>query len=233
MKNITVIAPHLDDEVFSCGGTLIQEIRDGSDVSVVYLTDSSNSHLIDLGISKDPTPEEVAKQRRFEVLKATSLLGVKPGNLTFLDYLDGNLETFSVLAIRDLVNKLVNADIDELYFPAKDGHPDHVAANNIMHEVLSIICVPPVVREYVNWIANYSTENLDEEAEGRVSSNGDKKIVKRYIGDVLSVKNKAIDEYKSQISLFWESQTKPVLNDDFLRPFRESEEEGFISIKGV
>jgi N-acetylglucosamine malate deacetylase 1 len=34
-----VLAPHMDDEVLGCGGTMARQVAAGSDVTVIFLTD--------------------------------------------------------------------------------------------------------------------------------------------------------------------------------------------------
>src|SRR3984957_20844985 len=38
-ERIVVLAPHMDDEVIGCGGTLARHIACGSHITVVFLTD--------------------------------------------------------------------------------------------------------------------------------------------------------------------------------------------------
>ena len=35
-KNILVLAPHMDDEVIGCGGSILKHIYAGNDVSVLF-----------------------------------------------------------------------------------------------------------------------------------------------------------------------------------------------------
>jgi hypothetical protein len=38
-RRIVVLAPHMDDEVIGCGGTLYKHIQGGAIVTVIYMTD--------------------------------------------------------------------------------------------------------------------------------------------------------------------------------------------------
>ena len=42
-SRILVLAPHMDDEVFGCGGTLALAAAAGSEVRVVFITDGSRA----------------------------------------------------------------------------------------------------------------------------------------------------------------------------------------------
>src|SRR2546426_12131813 len=43
-RRVLVLAPHMDDEVLGCGGTLLQHARVGAQLTIVYLTDGRKGH---------------------------------------------------------------------------------------------------------------------------------------------------------------------------------------------
>jgi N-acetylglucosamine malate deacetylase 1 len=49
-EKVVILAPHMDDEVIGCGGTLRKHVLNGADVTVVFLTDGryGSSTLNDL-----------------------------------------------------------------------------------------------------------------------------------------------------------------------------------------
>lgn len=221
-KRIVVLAPHLDDETFNCGGTIVNEIKDGSDVSVIYMTDSRKSHLIDLGISEDPTPDEVAAERREEVFAATAELGIPPANLTFLDFPDGELIDHVVSAKERIIRFLSDNWPDEVYIPARrDKHTDHVATNEIAVTAVKAINRPITIMEYVTWVRR-EIAGVRRDVQGKVGgeSADNAEEVSHDISDSLPAKIAAINRYASQITLHWPSQVRPVLDEDFLKPFR-------------
>src|SRR5262245_5575363 len=65
-----VFAPHEDDEVLGCGGTILRKRRLGADVAVVFMTDGSGSHP---GLMP---ADEMKELRAAEARAACSLLGV-------------------------------------------------------------------------------------------------------------------------------------------------------------
>ncbi|HEY5624375.1 MAG TPA: PIG-L family deacetylase, partial [Gammaproteobacteria bacterium] len=65
-----MIAPHPDDEVLGCGGTMARHLAAGDHVHVVVVTDGRRSRVAGL------KPEAVAEVRRQEATNAASLLGV-------------------------------------------------------------------------------------------------------------------------------------------------------------
>src|SRR6266568_3565459 len=79
-----IIAPHQDDETLGCGGLIALRSQRGGSTRIVYLTDGSGSHLGHPVFS----PAAIATQRRIEAQAATTLLGLKPEQLTFIDARD-------------------------------------------------------------------------------------------------------------------------------------------------
>ena len=66
--SVLVLAPHPDDEVFGCGGTLHRMVRAGARVYVLYLTNGTTEHFADSGRS-------TAAQRRLEIDAVARRLG--------------------------------------------------------------------------------------------------------------------------------------------------------------
>lgn len=78
---VLVLAPHQDDESLGCGGMIAEASRRGTPVHIAFLTDGGMSHP---GSSTWPR-ERLVAERRVEALRATALLGIPPGRVTFLD----------------------------------------------------------------------------------------------------------------------------------------------------
>lgn len=113
---VMVFAPHPDDDIIGCGGTLIHHVKRGDNVMCVYMTSGEAGGGI---IKRD----ELAAIREQEAAKATEKIGIK--NLIFLREKDKELRISE-----DTVNKVVNLILQEapttLYAPHKrDGHDDH------------------------------------------------------------------------------------------------------------
>lgn len=122
---VLVFAPHADDEVFGCGGTLAFHAERGDPVRVVILTD---------GAGGDPAGLEadIARTRRAESLAAGAELGVT--DYAFEDFPDGRLAA----SFDEATNQgpLVDTLLAELrafqpklvYAPGlQEMHPDHRA----------------------------------------------------------------------------------------------------------
>ena len=112
---ILVIAPHPDDEVLGCGGTIAKASDNGDDVYLCIVT-------------KAYTPdwsEEFIKNRPKEVKKSNQILGIK--KTYFLDYPTVKLDTIPQKELNGSLVKIVNEiKPDIVYIPHKgDLNKDH------------------------------------------------------------------------------------------------------------
>jgi LmbE family N-acetylglucosaminyl deacetylase/glycosyltransferase involved in cell wall biosynthesis len=106
---VLVLAPHPDDEVFGCAGTIASHLRQGARVHVVVLTDGAKHGSIHV--------------RNQECLAAAATLGY--GAPEFWHEGDRSLVAHEALTTR-LVHLLVSENIDLLYAPSPwEIHPDH------------------------------------------------------------------------------------------------------------
>jgi LmbE family N-acetylglucosaminyl deacetylase len=115
-ERLVVLAPHMDDEVIGCGGTLARHVACGADVTVVFLTDGRGGG--------DPAT------RKEESRRALAELGIT--KLVFLDGADGQLAATPALAAA-LRAALTAAQPEILYLPFfLEEHPDHRAASSLL-----------------------------------------------------------------------------------------------------
>ena len=113
---VLVLAPHIDDDVIGCGGTLAKHARSGDPVAVLYFADC--------------TPE-----RRQEAGLAASIIGVE--RLEFLDYAPKGLFDRRKDAAGKLKAEIESFRPHTVYLPSLfDRHNDHLAVNHILADVL-------------------------------------------------------------------------------------------------
>jgi LmbE family N-acetylglucosaminyl deacetylase len=96
-NRILIISPHPDDESIATTGVISQSLNDGHEVKVVLLTygDGFLKAAQKFTGKKDPAPDDylrLGRTRRQETAWAMSLLGLCPGNITFLGYPDSALK---------------------------------------------------------------------------------------------------------------------------------------------
>lgn len=117
MRTICV-APHADDEVLGCGGTLLKRVREGAEVSVVIVTLPNE----DLGWDKKRVEDRVSK-----IKDVAKKIGVKEKNLYFLRLPAAALDS---LKMGEIIGKLSDVFKDfepnEVLLPhGGDIHSDH------------------------------------------------------------------------------------------------------------
>jgi N-acetylglucosamine malate deacetylase 1 len=120
--NIVVFAPHPDDDVIGCGGTIAAHVQAGHGVTLVYLTSGEAGSL-------NVPPDELRIIREDEARKGMARLGVN--DLIFLHFPDGDLD-FSPESIRTLVKLIREKNPDVVYLPhAQESPRDH----RVTHEL--------------------------------------------------------------------------------------------------
>ena len=121
--SVVVLAPHMDDEVFGCGGTVARCATTGTRVRVIYLTDGGK------GYAGATPPPGLCDTRKDEARRAGKVLGL--GEPLFLDFPDGALAVTST-AVTRLAEALAETRPGAVYLPfIADLHPDHVATNGL------------------------------------------------------------------------------------------------------
>jgi LmbE family N-acetylglucosaminyl deacetylase len=118
---VLVLAPHADDEVFGCGGAIVQSVAAGADVRVVMLTDGA--------AQGDPTV------RREEALEAARRLGL--GEPEFWGLSDRSIrpdDTHLADRVLSLLTELSPAII--LVPSPAEIHPDHRALALLVYGLL-------------------------------------------------------------------------------------------------
>ncbi|XOB92486.1 PIG-L deacetylase family protein [Pseudomonadota bacterium 24LQ007] len=112
-RHFAVIAPHPDDEVFGCGGTIALASGNSIKISVLVLTDGSGQ------------PGEAGITRKEESRKAGTILGYD--DITFWDLPDGGL--FRQSDLDDRIREWLEArQPDNVFFPSVwEMHRDHRA----------------------------------------------------------------------------------------------------------
>jgi LmbE family N-acetylglucosaminyl deacetylase len=198
---VLVLAPHMDDEILGCGGTLRKHVLAGAHLTVVYMTDGrkgGDPEIYRRGLTSE-TIENLESglvvQRKEEALRAAEIIGLQ--KQIFLDYPDGEL-TVSQRAVGQLKTILQEEIPGIIYLPSiLDIHPDHRATNRIFYAATKSFSfangLTPVCREYEIWTPVLSNRIVD-------------------ISDLVETKNKAIEQFTSQITQTNYLRTQLALN---------------------
>lgn len=128
---VLVLAPHPDDEIFGCGGSLALYRRQGAEVHVHVLTDGG-------GYAPEPERAAIFAARRAETDAALALIGIAPAS--FGGFPDRGLGALQALGehVRQLI---ADYQPDIVLAPSPwEIHPDHLAtarallvAANLLH----------------------------------------------------------------------------------------------------
>jgi LmbE family N-acetylglucosaminyl deacetylase len=126
LRLLAVLA-HPDDESLGNGGMLARYAAEGVETYLITATRGEQGWFGDP--AANPGPEALGRIRETELRAAVRVLGIR--EVTFLDYLDGELD----LADRDEVVAKIAAEVRRIqpdvvvtFDPAGlYGHPDHIA----------------------------------------------------------------------------------------------------------
>jgi LmbE family N-acetylglucosaminyl deacetylase len=130
---ILVFAPHPDDDVIGCGGSIAKYKKNGHNISIVYMTsgESYSFHLL---------KEKIAHVREFEATAAANILGVK--KLYFLRNPDGCLE-YNQKIIIQLVKLIRQEQPDIVFVPHRmDKHNDHIITHKLVVDAIKCAASP-------------------------------------------------------------------------------------------
>lgn len=118
--NILVVAPHHDDEVIGCGGTIFKHYKKNDKVWVVYVTAGWS------GIPKIKSKEKAIKIREREAHNACKILGVQKA--IFLREDDRNIYNKKGKIIQELIKIIRDIKPNLIYAP-------HLEEKDIEHRI--------------------------------------------------------------------------------------------------
>lgn len=125
--NILVVAPHPDDDIIGCGGSIASHIKQGNHVTVVYVTSGDAGNL-------EYPKKTLAALREKEVHAAAKVMGIH--DVQFLRHSDGYVELTRNTLI-ELTTLIRAVKPHTVYLPhAEDGHSDHRATYQIVVEAI-------------------------------------------------------------------------------------------------
>ncbi len=127
-RHVMVFAPHPDDELVGCGGSMAKHIKLGNHVTVVYMTSGDAGNV---KYSKD----ELIKIREREAVNGLKVIGkCEP---VFLRNMDGYLEANSENLIK-VVELIRKAKPEIVYIPhANEAHQDHKVTYDLVNKAIT------------------------------------------------------------------------------------------------
>ncbi|MBD3254614.1 MAG: hypothetical protein GF383_05950 [Candidatus Lokiarchaeota archaeon] len=137
---IVVFAPHPDDEIYGCGGSILKWMDEGHNVHIIYVTD--NRALISWGIKegalieeevqnyKNLSDDEIARVALEEAKNVAKLFGFPNDNTHFFKFHDQKAKENINKGI-DLANPIIE-NADRIVMPSdNNNHIDHQATHTI------------------------------------------------------------------------------------------------------
>jgi LmbE family N-acetylglucosaminyl deacetylase len=145
MANILIIAPHADDEILGCGGTIAKHVENGDIVSIAIMTNANVG-------APELFSEAQIKSARTEAKNAHNYLSIT--GTYFFEFPAPQLEQHPQYKIANAINQLIQKTKAEiLYIPHKgDLHLDHGVIYNA-----SLVAARPVPGQSVRKILAYET----------------------------------------------------------------------------
>jgi LmbE family N-acetylglucosaminyl deacetylase len=208
---VLVIAPHMDDESLGCG-LLMASHRRKEFLHLLFATDGSHSPEPTAGAS-DGVRYQLAQTREREARAAMAVLGVPPGNVAFLGLEDGTLANRREELRAALIDHVRRIGAGVVLVPFRyDRHPDHLAISHAIADARRDGALTASVIEYFVY------------SQWRLLPGGD---VRAYLPAVdlrarfpteatAKLKRRALECHRSQVSCFYEWQTRPILTRELL-----------------
>lgn len=95
-RKLLIIAPHCDDEILACGGTIYQALQKDNQVKIIFMTNGEGyrkaaKKQFPALSSPEERAIELGKKRQKESIKGLSNLGLERKQIYFLNYPDKGL----------------------------------------------------------------------------------------------------------------------------------------------
>ena len=137
---IVVFAPHPDDEIYGCGGSILKWLDEGHDIHIIYVTD--NRLLISWGMKENQlikekaekflnlSEDEIAKIALKEAIDAAKAFGLSKKNIHLFKIHDQDAKNNIDLCIS--LSKEIIKDADRIVMPSdNNNHVDLQATHTI------------------------------------------------------------------------------------------------------
>ncbi len=183
---VLIIAPHPDDEVLGCGGTIAKYCDQGAEVFVCVVTKGQQPIF----------PTEQVEKVRAECVEADKYLGVK--ETVFLDFPAAMLEETPRYKLNDaIVRVLQKIEPDVVYIP----HRGDMQIDHKMIVDASMVALRPKYKHVVRKIYTYETLS---ETGWDIPNTVNEFIPNVYneIGEYLEKKKTALAIFTTQVAKF-------------------------------
>jgi len=215
---LVIVAPHMDDAVIACGGT-ISKLSQKNKVHIIYATDGAQS-------PKSIMPwhnkcfQDLNRIRIQEAKEALNILGVPEKNLHFFNFPDGKLKNYSQEFSEKFINFLEKVEATHVLIPfLYDSHTDHLAVNRLTTKAIQENNIRAIIFEYFVY---YNFRLLPgKDMRKYINPN---LLLKIDIQNKSAQKRKALLCFKSQVAKFYDCQQRPILSQAIIDDVCENKE---------
>ncbi len=193
MKRILIIAAHPDDEILGCGGYIINQVKLGNEVKVLYLSEGvtarfskkelkSSKAITDIKIRKKMA-ESCAKYLKFQIID-------------FLDHNNLRMQRLDLLDLVKVINKYINKIKPDIILCNHSGdlNTDHRIAFEATFTALRPFTIKKKFFEFLTYEVVSSTNWSNKNIGKKFSPNYYLEITK-----YIDIKKKALGFYKKEM----------------------------------
>ncbi len=204
-SRLLIIAPHMDDEVLGCGGTMLLH-RDKHQVHCIYATAGEKSPRPLLPWQGRPD-KSLRQLREHEAQDALVHIGIPKDNASFMGLSDGRLTNQRTLLELLLKREIARIRPDIICVPFRyDLHTDHVAVHRAIRKLQRMGEVTAPILEYFI----YFRWPMIRERDIRHRAPKDR-LLQIDTSAVYDAKREAIACYKTQTQILYPWQESPIL----------------------
>lgn len=199
-QRILVLAPHPDDEVIGCAGTILLHIAQGDAVTVVYITDGRRSRALGLNAA------QMTQRRKQEAQAAIAILDC---DRVWLGFPENEWEIVDLQP--QLTDLLTRLDPHIIYAPSRvDFHPEHhkvahALATQLSSDTQAIIRIyqihVPLTITLVNLIAPTATVHAQKQAALEAYTSQHESVFKAMRMQHYAARFYRVDQ---QVECFWQ-----------------------------
>ncbi len=184
-QRILIIAPHADDEVLGCGGTIARRTAHGDRVDVVvFAVGGIKHHHLDVQAS--------LQQRIDEFQAASDVMGVTD-RIVLFEGMDMRLDTLPHVELVSKLDNLIARGYDEVYFPYASFNHDHREVFNASYSALRMNGSKKTPKLSVLYEYPLVSWNATEIRGGYMYVD---------VSEFIETKIRALNAYKSQVRTF-------------------------------
>ena len=132
IKNVLCFAPHPDDEILGCGGSIAKALSMGHRVYMCYLSFGENG-------SPKYSPKKLAIIRKKEAMAVCRFLGILLKDVFFLSIPDNQISHHDMGSVKKIMKLVRVLKPDLVYLPhEREQSHDHVETNKLIMRALDM-----------------------------------------------------------------------------------------------